>query len=64
MASLRKFKVTPVGDKIAVVLYGRTGKPVMQGFMTKADSARMQPLFRRYLTVAETAELNSQIEAI
>lgn len=64
MAPLRKFRVTQVGDKIAVVLYGRTGKPVMQGFCTKDDTARLQPLFRRYLTVADTAELNRQIEAI
>lgn len=59
-----KFKATKVGDKIAVVLYGRTGKPVHQGFITKADTDRLQPLFRRYLTVAETAALNSQIAAI
>lgn len=62
---MRKFKVIMVGDKIAVVLYGRTGKNIVHmGFITKADTTRLQPLFRRYLTVAETAELNSQIEAI
>jgi len=64
MPQLRTFRVTRVGDQIAVVLYGRTGKPIHQGFITKDDSARLQPLFKRYLKVADVAELNRQIEAI
>jgi len=60
----KKYKVTKVGDKIAVVLYGRTHKPIHQGFITKADVARLQPLFNRYLSKSDVTELNSQIEAI
>lgn len=61
---MHQFKVTKVGDKIAIVLYGRTRKPVHQGFITKADAARLQPLFARYLTKADVTALNSQIEAL
>lgn len=60
----QKFRATRVGDKIAVVIYSRAGKIAHQGFITKADSDRLQPLFRRYLTIAETAELTRQIATI
>ncbi len=61
---MKKFKVTRVGDRLAVVLYGRTGKPVMQGFVCDTgDIERLQPLFRRYLTVADTAAINAEIRS-
>lgn len=57
----RKYRVTRVKDMIAVVLYSKSGKVAHQGFITVADIDRLQPLFRRYLTVAETTELNNAI---
>ena len=56
-----KFRTTRVNDKIAVVIYSKAGKVAHQGFITVADIDRLQPLFRRYLTIAETNELNTAI---
>lgn len=58
----RKYRVTRVNDKIAVVIYHKSGKVAHQGFITVADIDRLQPLFRRYLTVAETNNLNAAIK--
>lgn len=60
---VKHFRATRVNDKIAVVIYSKAGRIAHQGLITVADLDRLQPLFRRYLTVAETAELNAAIKA-
>lgn len=52
--------------KIAVVLYSKTHKPVMQGIMDKNDAEieRLQPLFKRYLKASEVVALNTLIRSL
>lgn len=58
---MQKFRATRVGEKIAVVIYSKTRKPLHQGFITLADLDRLQPLFAHYLNKSEVVELNAAI---
>ena len=60
----KAYKVTRVGDKIAVVLYGKTGNMVHQGFIQTSDIDRLMPLFKRYLKVSEVTSLVAAIKAV
>lgn len=55
------WRVTRVDDKIACVLYYRSGNVAHQSFVDIRDLDRLRPLFRRYLTIKDTESLFTAI---
>jgi hypothetical protein len=56
------YRVTVVKDKIAVVIYHKSGKLAHQAFVEKSDVERLQPLFKRYMNRADVEQLSAEIE--
>lgn len=59
---MKRYRVTRVNDKIAVVIYSKTRKVLHQGFITVADIDRLLPLFSRYMNKTEVAALVAEIK--
>lgn len=61
---LKPFKVTRVGDKIAVVLYSAKRIVLHQGFIQVADIERLTPLFKRYLKKNDVTAIINEIQEV
>lgn len=61
---MKPYKVTRVGDKIAIVLYSATRRVLHQGFIQVTDIERLMPLFKRYLKKNDVEALVKEITCI